>query len=82
MDFSFRESIIVTDLYMSPAERLVVFDRCGLGSPARLMSEKKEKRERSQVSDRTSDTIPFIIDRSIYRSADYLASDDQILSFF
>lgn len=29
---------------MSPAERLVVFDRCGLGSPARLMSEgEKEK---------------------------------------
>lgn len=36
-------SIIMTDLYMSPAERLVVFDRWGLGSPARLMSEGKKK---------------------------------------
>lgn len=35
---------MTTDLYMSPAERLVVFDLCGLGSPARLMSEGKETR--------------------------------------
>lgn len=32
------------DLYMSPAERLVVFDLWGLGSPARFMSEKKKKK--------------------------------------
>lgn len=32
-----------THLYMSPAERLVVFDRCGLGSPARLMSGEKTR---------------------------------------
>lgn len=32
-----------TDLYMSPAERLVVFDLWGLGSPARFMSAKKLK---------------------------------------
>lgn len=31
-----------TYLYMSPAERLVVFDRWGLGSPARLMSEEEQ----------------------------------------
>lgn len=31
--------LFLTDLYISPAERLVVFDLWGLGSPARLMSE-------------------------------------------
>lgn len=30
-----------TYLYMSPAERLVLFDLCGLGSPARLMSARQ-----------------------------------------
>ena len=30
---------------MSPAERFVVFDLCGLGSPARLMSEEREERQ-------------------------------------
>lgn len=36
--------VFLTDLYMSPAERLVVFDRWGLGSPARLMSEENKKK--------------------------------------
>lgn len=32
---------IESDLYMSPAERFVVFDLWGLGSPAKLMSEEE-----------------------------------------
>ena len=40
--------MFMNDLYMSPAERLVVFDLWGLGSPARLMSEKeKEKKKKT-----------------------------------
>lgn len=41
--------VFLTDLYMSPAERLVVFDRWGLGSPARLMSEENTEEITDQL---------------------------------
>lgn len=41
--------VFLTDLYMSPAERLVVFDRWGLGSPARLMSEESTEEITDQL---------------------------------
>lgn len=38
-----HQDLFLTHLYISPAERLVVFDLWGLGSPARLMSEENKE---------------------------------------
>lgn len=39
-----------THLYMSPAERFAVFDLCGFGSPARLMSEGGKTQNQGRVA--------------------------------